>query len=210
MSSLPAFTGRIRHLDMEVGIPLCVTLEEIERQRDVGWPDWHPEDFCHRCWNRNISWATPADVWDPVMRGGDHGSFGPWGEIICIPCFIELSGPGKAWTLAYDENGTTILALLPQRVAPSEEEVRHAIATSYPTTEKARAVAALFASQLTVAEVRAQALKDGAAKLREYERQADEASRGQSDPAWSRLSGMAFAHGHDAHWLEQAAEHGEA
>jgi hypothetical protein len=62
------------------------------------------------------------------------------------------------------------------------------------------------------AEVRAKALEDAIAKIRDYEHQADLASRGQSDPAWSRLNGMSFAHGTDARLLEQmaAAERGEA
>lgn len=84
-----------------------VSLDELDAQRAKGWPDFHPEDYCHRCGNASESWATPAEVWDPVMRGGDHNGWGRWQEIICIPCFVELAGPyfPDAWTVRRDDAG---------------------------------------------------------------------------------------------------------
>ena len=31
------------------GDPTSKTSDEINAQRDAGWPDFHPEDYCHRC-----------------------------------------------------------------------------------------------------------------------------------------------------------------
>ena len=105
----PAFTGRIRHIGSAGYLPLQVTLAELDQQHQRGWVDYHPEDFCHRCGNRNISWAVEHRLWAGVMeRGGGD----PWHGIVCIPCFIELHEVvlGEAtWHLAYDQNGTTIL-----------------------------------------------------------------------------------------------------
>lgn len=87
----------------------------IDAQRERGWPDFHPEDFCHRCGNRNLSWHVDADTWNTVMRGGDPAGWGDWQEIICPPCFTELAEPHgfTAWHLSRDTHG--ILALAPER-----------------------------------------------------------------------------------------------
>lgn len=37
--------------------------DEIERQRAVGWPEIHPEDFCHRCGMENMLWAAEREEW---------------------------------------------------------------------------------------------------------------------------------------------------
>jgi hypothetical protein len=59
-----------------------VTLEEIERQRSLGWPDFHPEDFCHECGRANLSsWAIDSDRWNLAM-GAPQG-------IVCPQCFVE-------------------------------------------------------------------------------------------------------------------------
>jgi len=91
-----------------------VDAADFAAQRDSGWPDFHPEDFCHRCGCQNVSWYIDSDEWNPVMR-----PFGAtterWQEIICIPCFIELAQRhygGCAWRVARDEFGTEILSLL--------------------------------------------------------------------------------------------------
>lgn len=49
----------------------------------------------------------------------------------------------------------------PGRCAPTVEEVRGAIAAAYPTTAKARAVLALFDSQPTVREAKAEGWDEG-------------------------------------------------
>jgi len=62
-----------------------VTLAEIDAQREKGWPDFHPEDYCHRCGGRNVySWHAPDDVWNTVVAGR-------WQEIICPQCFTDLA-----------------------------------------------------------------------------------------------------------------------
>lgn len=65
-----------------------VGLSEIDEQRAKGWPDFHPEDFCHRCGNRNVSsWYAPGELWNAVMGGvADE-----WNGIVCPPCFTELA-----------------------------------------------------------------------------------------------------------------------
>lgn len=66
-------------------IALVVSLAEIYRQRSLGWPDFHPEDYCHRCGARNLkSWAVDSACWNAA------GIDGRWNEIICPQCFAEL------------------------------------------------------------------------------------------------------------------------
>jgi len=55
---------------------------EIVRQRQIGWRDFHPEDFCHICGRRNPVWFAPAVDWDAVVDG--HGG------IFCPSCFTGL------------------------------------------------------------------------------------------------------------------------
>lgn len=60
-----------------------VTPAEIVRQRQLGWPDFHPEDFCHVCGHRNAApWSAPAAEWSAVVDG--HGG------IFCPSCFTTL------------------------------------------------------------------------------------------------------------------------
>ena len=93
--------------------------------------------------------------------------------------YDELDAERMAW---WRSAAHAVLALLPQRVAPSEEEIARAIfdvrdgdldveeweETNWETRERyecdARAVQKLYASQPTVAEVRAQALRDARAE----------------------------------------------
>ena len=94
---------------------LSVSAEDITTQRAAGWPDFHPEDFCHRCGHKNVSWYIDGSTWADVMRSGDPLSWGRWQEIICIPCFIELAeerAGGCAWRITRDEHGSESLALL--------------------------------------------------------------------------------------------------
>jgi hypothetical protein len=83
MRSRPAegYPGRYRSVDAA----------DIAAQRDSGWPDFHPEDFCHRCGNPNVSWFVDNTAWNHVMREGNPVGWGQWQEIICIPCFMELA-----------------------------------------------------------------------------------------------------------------------
>lgn len=70
---------------------LSVDFSDIAVQRAMHWPDFHPEDFCHRCGCPNVSWYIDSAVWNKVMRGGAVDGWGAWQEIICIPCFMELA-----------------------------------------------------------------------------------------------------------------------
>ena len=73
----------------------AVLPSEIVRQRQSGWPDFHPEDFCHICGRRNPVWSAPAEDWTAVVDG--HGG------IFCPSCFAQLyeaatGVPNALWT----------------------------------------------------------------------------------------------------------------
>ena len=67
-----------------------VTIREIQDQRAKGWTDFHPEDFCHRCGGRNLSWWIDNDAWNAVMRPEGPDSPWQWNEIICPACFADV------------------------------------------------------------------------------------------------------------------------
>ncbi|MGK9222266.1 MULTISPECIES: hypothetical protein [unclassified Microbacterium] len=81
--------------------PRSVTPEWIAEQRERGWPDMHPEDYCHRCGARNIDWAAPADIWKTATAAwaAETGREG----ICCPACFAELyteaTGEAPTWVL---------------------------------------------------------------------------------------------------------------
>lgn len=60
----------------------------IPKQRAAGWPDFHPERYCHRCGNRNPVWTADADLWAIVSRAylGHESHAG----IVCPMCADEL------------------------------------------------------------------------------------------------------------------------
>lgn len=65
-----------------------VDIKEIDYQRALGWPDFDPEDYCHRCGCRNCVWWTDSDRFNLAL--GAHGVDPDWAGIICIACFVEL------------------------------------------------------------------------------------------------------------------------
>lgn len=83
----------------------------VEEQRAAGWPDMHPEDFCHRCGIRNHSWAADRQSWleattSYAEQTGHEG-------ILCPSCFIELhqqaTGQATIWAIhPYDTNLDTV------------------------------------------------------------------------------------------------------
>lgn len=83
---------------------LSVTLAEIDEQRDKGWPDFHPEDFCHRCGGKNVrSWSVDSDRFNAALGyPNEH----PYDGIVCPGCFVELheqaTGLQTVWRLAPD------------------------------------------------------------------------------------------------------------
>lgn len=81
-----------------------VTLAEIDEQRAKGWPDWHPEDYCHRCGGRNVpSWFVDSDRFNAAFGpASEH----PYNGIVCPGCFVEahetVTGLTATWMLVPD------------------------------------------------------------------------------------------------------------
>lgn len=78
-----------------------VTIEEIDRQRSLGWPDFHPEDYCHRCGGKNpTSWFVDSDRWNIAFGPPDQH---PYNGIVCPGCFVLLhekaTGMWTTWKL---------------------------------------------------------------------------------------------------------------
>ena len=71
----------------------------IVEQRAKGWVDFHPEDFCHRCGNRNPVWYVDSDRWNLAVDHLDRGNL----TVLDPACFIELweakTGLKAAWDL---------------------------------------------------------------------------------------------------------------
>lgn len=72
-----------------------VDLAEIVRQRESGWPDFHPEDYCHWCGHRNAgSWSVDSALWNKAI--GDPT------PILCPSCFVaaaKAAGIDVHWCL---------------------------------------------------------------------------------------------------------------
>lgn len=80
-------------------------IEEIKRQRELGWPDFHPEDYCHICGSPNISWVADLEDW---LTATSKWASETGREGICCPsCFLKM----------YEEasNKKTILVIAPWR-----------------------------------------------------------------------------------------------
>jgi hypothetical protein len=78
-----------------------VTLEEIDAQREAGWPDFHPEDYCHRCGGRNVSsWFVDSDRFNDAFGPPEVH---PYNGIVCPGCFVEAhekdTGLKTTWQL---------------------------------------------------------------------------------------------------------------
>lgn len=65
-----------------------VELHEIEQQRSLGWPDFHPEDYCHKCGVDFESWYTDRETWLTATAAwaAETGREG----ICCISCFVQM------------------------------------------------------------------------------------------------------------------------
>lgn len=70
--------------------PKRMTQQDLDRQRALGWVEFHPEDYCHRCGNPNCVWWVDSAVWNAVMRRIDGSD--RWSGIVCPSCFLELAG----------------------------------------------------------------------------------------------------------------------
>lgn len=81
-----------------------VTLDEINEQRSKGWPDFHPEDYCHRCGGRNVSsWWVDSDRFNLAFGPPEQH---PYQGIVCPGCFVDAhekaSGLTASWRLLPD------------------------------------------------------------------------------------------------------------
>lgn len=95
--------------DLESGRPAvggsqCATLsgvtpEQILDQRRRGWPDFHPEDYCHRCGRPNLVWWVDSNLWNVATLGLQRERL----EILCPSCFVQLwearTGQTAVWRL---------------------------------------------------------------------------------------------------------------
>jgi len=104
-------SGRRREPMTDAG---TVTLGQIDEQRAKGWPDFHPEDYCHRCGHPNMCWFISSEFWNPVMRPTWHATTTwRWNEIICPQCFAELAG---------ERFGTGIWQLVPFEITKDADD----------------------------------------------------------------------------------------
>ena len=83
---------------------LSVTIAEMDEQRRLGWPDFHPEEFCHRCGGKNVrSWWVDSDRFNAALG---HPNEHPYNGIVCPGCFVELhemaTGMQTTWKLVPD------------------------------------------------------------------------------------------------------------
>ena len=104
-ADLLAEVDRLRS-DLEAARAVDVVVD-IPAQRAAGWPDFHPEDYCHRCGRPNLqSWFVASDLWNAAMRGPDGAVIEgyPPSEIVCPQCFSQaderlLDGGYRTWQL---------------------------------------------------------------------------------------------------------------
>lgn len=76
--------------------------EFIAKQRAQGWPDIHPEDFCHRCGAKNVAWSATREDWLVATR--EWSTVTGREGICCVTCFAQMyeqeTGDTKAiWML---------------------------------------------------------------------------------------------------------------
>lgn len=138
--------------DIEYKRYMCVSARDLEVQRLKRWSDFHPEEFCHRCGKRNVSWWVDSSIWNPVMRpAGVYLRDGEW-EIICPPCFIELAAEYgfTGWTLRHDHGSWELVWLAAAPVITeamvTKADVAHILARSSGKTPYECIRAALLAA----------------------------------------------------------------
>jgi hypothetical protein len=78
---------------------LSVTIAEIDEQRRLGWPDFHPEDYCHRCGGINVpSWSVDSDRFNAAL--GPYLEQ-PYNGIVCPGCFARLHEAATGLTVTW-------------------------------------------------------------------------------------------------------------
>lgn len=60
----------------------------IKKQRSLGWPDIHPEDYCHICGQANEIWYVDHNIWQ-IVTAEWQAETGREG-ICCMPCFCDM------------------------------------------------------------------------------------------------------------------------
>lgn len=68
--------------------PLVVDPLWIEKQREQGWPDMYPEEFCHKCGIRNFTWVASREDW-LIATSAWAKETGREG-ICCPACFLDM------------------------------------------------------------------------------------------------------------------------
>jgi len=68
---------------------------DIAAQRGSGWPNFHPEDFCHRCGCQNVSWyieiaqhGYPANPVPGLFD--DPRGYAPWAFFPLLPALLRI------------------------------------------------------------------------------------------------------------------------
>ena len=81
-----------------------VTLERLERERALNWPNIHPEDYCHICGHENPSWYVDRTVWLFATKtwASETGREG----ICCPTCFQKLLEKELETTICPDKKVT--------------------------------------------------------------------------------------------------------
>ncbi len=98
MSDLHEMRGE-RGSDGWMNVSPSVSRQQIEEERRLGWVNFHPEDYCHRCGRPNISWYVSNDEWslavDVIIP-----------LILCPQCFVAaweaVTGFTGTWELHLD------------------------------------------------------------------------------------------------------------
>lgn len=81
--------------------PARIDPASVPAQRAAGWPNFHPEAFCHRCGDRNINWFADTEAWAAIttayLGASSHAG------IVCPACASELheaaTGETTIWEL---------------------------------------------------------------------------------------------------------------
>lgn len=84
---------------VESAQPPSVTLAQIREQRSKGWPDFDPEDYCHRCGGRNpSSWFVDSDRFNTAFGPPMNH---PYNGIVCPGCFVEAHEAATGLTVSW-------------------------------------------------------------------------------------------------------------
>lgn len=87
--------------------------EEIVRQRALGWPDFHPEDYCHLCGGVNPSWWVDSDRFNTAFPDEPH-------IIVCPGCFTVAHEAATGLRCSWRLSPST--PFRPAVTTPSEED----------------------------------------------------------------------------------------